>query len=403
MLYVYALILEIIIKYVYLKYSFDNAKLLINKEISKDFSGNIFSNPDSFYLNKANKAIIENSKNIQHFQETLKNYNNYIFHDIFLLNNNKTKFEILPASFNNKIHLFYLVNSEEKYLNDFCSSDLIFKENEKVLKIILLEKNTLAILFSNTNLILYEFSFTFKSTRNLLLNPLENNKCFLDKIEQISPVKDIFKLTQAEYLFMTLNFFGKIDFYNLKDYLFSRYHRYEIIKSIQLGCYDHYYFAEIGLNHRFLLSGYHNRITLIKIGMEINIQKIYFLNNEIVSSLYSLDNYQILLGTNQGNIHLISVENSQLVFDGALSLCNGNNIELIAQEKKDYLICIKCGNKFKLIDLNGKFSEKDFENDKYKEEFILVVIILLISIIIKITKGKIVSFFKNNNDNDEND
>ena len=395
MLYVYVFILELLIKYVYLKYSFDNVKVLINKEISKDFSGNIFPNLDSFYLNKANKGIIDNSKNIQHFPEILKNYNNFIFHDTFIITNNKNDFEVLPASYNNKIHLFFL---EENFLNDFCSNELIFESNEKIIKVLLLEKNTLAILFSNKNLILYELSCTFHTMRNLLIKPLENNNCFLDKIKLISPVKDIFKLTQAKHLFVTLDFHGKIDFYNLKNYLMSRYFKYDIIKSFQLGFHDQYFFAEIGFKHRFLLIGYDDRLTLIKLGNRINIKKIYFLNNENVISLYTLDNYQILMGTNKGNIHLISVEKSKLVFDGVLPICN-DYIEKISQEKFDKTICIKCGNYYKLIDITGKLDEKDFENnDKYKKEFIIVVIIFLFLFFIKITKGKIVSACKNNND-----
>ena len=402
MLYVYVLILilELLIKYVYLKYSFDNVKVLINKEISQDFSGNIFSNPDSFFLHKANKDIIDNSKNIQHFPEILNNYNNFIFYNTFIIKNDKNIYEILPASYNNKIHLFFL---EENFLNDFCSNELIFESNEKIIKILLLEKNTLAILFSNKNLILYELSCTFHTMRNLSLKPLENNNCFLDKIKLISPVKDIFKLTQAKHLFVTLDFHGKIDFYNLKNYFMSRYSKYDVIKSFQLGYYDQYFLAEIGFRHRFFLIGYNDRLCLIKIGSKINIKKIYFLNNENVKSLYTLDNYQILMGTDKGNLHLISVAKSQLNFDGVLPICNNNvNIEKISQEKFDKLICIKCGINFKLIDITGKFDEKDFDSkDKYIKEFLLVFIIFLFLLFIKIIKGKIIHFCKNNNNNEE--
>ena len=395
MLYVYVLILELLNKYVYLKYSFDNVKVLINKEISQDFSGNIFSNPDSFYLHKANKDIIDNSKNIQHFPEILNNYNNFIFHNTFIINNDKNNFEILPASYNNKIHLFFL---EENFLNDFCSNELIFESNEKIIKILLLEKNTLAILFSNKNLILYELSYTFQKIRNLMIKPLENNNCFLDKVKLISPVKDIFKLTQAKHLFVTLDSHGKIDFYNLKNYFMSRYFKYDVVKSFQLGYYDQYFLAEIGFRHRFFLIGYYDRLCLIKIRSRMNIKKIYFLNNENVKSLYTLDNYQILMGTDKGNLHLISVANSQLNFDGVLPICINENIEKISQEKFNKLICIKCGNYYKLIDITGKFDDKDFDSkDQYKKEFLLLFITFLFLLFIKIIKGKIISFCKNNN------
>ena len=212
----FILILEILIKYAYSTYSFDNIKILIKKELPEDFSGNIFSKPDSFYFNKPNKAIIKNDKNIPHFQEIFNNYNNYIFHDSFNISYNKTKFEILPTSFKNKIHLFLLINSE---IYDFCNKELIFEENEKIIKIKKIETNTLGILFSNTNLILYDFSFSYKIKDEIKINQLEENNCFLDKIKEISPVKNFLKLKKAKNIFITLDFFGKINFYNLIDFI----------------------------------------------------------------------------------------------------------------------------------------------------------------------------------------
>ena len=58
------LIMQLLIKYVNLDYSFNNVKVLMKKKLSKNFSGYIFPEQDSFYLNKINKAIIENNKNI---------------------------------------------------------------------------------------------------------------------------------------------------------------------------------------------------------------------------------------------------------------------------------------------------------------------------------------------------
>ena len=173
----------------------------------------------------------------------------------------------------------------------------------------------------------------------------------------------------------------------------SRYQKYENIKQMQLGYYEQYHLQEIGFNQKFLFIGYDNRLSLIKIGKKINIKKIYFLNKEKVKSIYSLNDYQILVGTDKGNLHIMSLQNSELSFEGGINICK-EKIELILQEKINYLICIKCGNYFLLIDLNGKFSEKDFENNKYKE-FILLLILFLIFSFIKISKDKIVYIYKN--------
>ena len=179
----------------------------------------------------------------------------------------------------------------------------------------------------------------------------------------------------------------------------SRYNKYDIIKSLQLGYYDKYYFAEIGLNNRLLIIGHDDKLTLIKIGSKINIKKIYFLNNEFIKSIYTLDSFQILVGTNKGNLHLISLKNFHLNFDGVINICK-ENIEMISQEKNNFLVCIKCGKYFKLIDLSGKYNEKDFENDY----FILLLAVLLSGIIIKFSKDKIKYCFKclSNNNEQEN-
>ena len=398
MIYVYILILELLIKYAYFNYSFDNVKVLINKELSNDFHGNIFSYPDSFFLNKINNQIIDNPKNIQHFPEKLINYDNYIIHEIFPLSYKDNKnLDLLIASNNNIIKLFLLENNQEKYFDEFCNNDLYFDKRETIKKVLYIGK-ILFILFNNKDLVVYKFSY--KTTRNLLMNKDLDNNCFLDILKKISPVKDIIKLSFAKHIFITLDFNGRINLYNLKNYFMSRYNEFDIIKSLQLGYYENYYFAEIGLNHRFLIIGYDDRLTLIRIGSKIKIKKIYYLNNEFVRSLYTLDNYQILLGTNKGNLHLISVINSELNFDGLIHICE-NNIDLIAQEKVNCLICIKCDKHFKLIDLKGKFDEKDFiRNNKYKE-FFWVFTTLVVLTVIKITKEKIKSFFKylfSNND-----
>ena len=130
-------------------------------------------------------------------------------------------------------------------------------------------------------------------------------------------------------------------------------------------------------------------MALIRIGGKTRIKKIYFLNNEIVTSICTLDNYQILLGTNKGDMYLLSIQNSFLNFDAVIHICN-ENINLIAQEKENNLICIKCGNKFKLVDLNGKLNENEFENNTYIE-FIILLFSLLILFVIKILREKISS------------
>ena len=165
----------------------------------------------------------------------------------------------------------------------------------------------------------------------------------------------------------------------------SRYQKFDIIKSFQLGFFDEYFVAEIGSRHRFLISGYENRLVLIRVGGRINIKKIYFFKDEIIKSIYSLDNYQILVGTNKGNLHLISAKNSKLNFDGVINICN-DNVTLISQEKENFLVCIKCGNNFKLIDLKGKFSEEN-EIIQYNE-FIKILIFFLFFVIIKICCNK---------------
>ena len=391
---IYALIIEILIKYVCLNYSFENVKVLINKELPKDFFGNIFSNPDSFYINKAKNEIIENNKNIPHFQQILNNYNNdYIFHDIFKISIENKKTNVLILSKNNGIKIFLLKNNEKNILIDFC--DKFFDKNEKIIKILYLQDNTLAILFSTKDLIIYKISISIsiKTTRNLIEEENSNN-FFLDKIYTITKVKNFVKLSFARHILVTLDFHGKIDFYNLRNNFMSRFRKFEIIKSIQLGFYPEYFFAEIGLKNRYLIIGYDNQIALMRIGGKTRIKKIYFLNKEIVTSIYTLDNYQVLLGTNKGNIHLISEQNSLLNFDGVIHICN-KDVNLIAQEKENYLICIKCGNYYKLIDLNGKFNENEFDNNIYKE-FIILLLSLLILLIIKICNEKISSKIKSN-------
>ena len=151
---------------------------------------------------------------------------------------------------------------------------------------------------------------------------------------------------------------------------------------------NEYYFAEIGLRQRFLIIGYDNRLVLIRVGGRINIKKIYFLKNEKVKSLYSLDNYQILLGTDKGNIYLIEVKNSLLKFEGVIHICNNNDdVKLISQEKINFLICVKCGdNYYKLIDIKGKFNEKQFEIIS-NNEFIFLLIFLLLLLLLILSKN----------------
>ena len=168
----------------------------------------------------------------------------------------------------------------------------------------------------------------------------------------------------------------------------NRYQKFDIIKSLQFGYYNEYYFAEIGLRQRFLIIGYDNRLVLIRVGGRINIKKINFLKNEKVKSLYSLDNYQILLGTDKGNIYLIEVKNSLLKFEGVIHICNNNDdVKLISQEKINFLICIKCGdNYYKLIDIKGKFNEEQFEIIS-NNEFIFLLIFLLVLLLLILSKN----------------
>lgn len=65
------------------------------------------------------------------------------------------------------MHLFLLNNTE---IYDFCNKELFFCKNEKIIKVNNIEKNALAILFSNTNLILYNFSFSYQIKENILIN-----------------------------------------------------------------------------------------------------------------------------------------------------------------------------------------------------------------------------------------
>ena len=378
---IYVILIQLLlIKYVNLGYSFDNVKVISNKKLSNDFFGNIFSHPDIFYLNKINKAIIENNRNIPHFPEILNNYNDYIFHEIFKISDISNNSNALTLSQDNKMKIILL---RDDIPQEFC--DIFFEKNFKIIKILYLEENTFGILFSTQNLIIYQFSF--RKSRNLMIDTqLENNNyCFLDKLYSAFPVKDFFKLSFARHIFITLDFHGKINFFNLKDYFMSRYQKFDIIKLFQLGFFDEYFFAEIGSRHRFLISGYENRLVLIRVGGRINIKKIYFFKDEIIKSIYSLDNYQILVGTNKGNLHLISAKNSKLNFDGVINICN-DNVTLISQEKENFLICIKCGNNFKLIDLKGKFSEEN-EIIQYNE-FIMILIFFLFFVIIKICGNK---------------
>ena len=378
---IYVILIQLLlIKYVNLGYSFDNVKVISNKKLSNDFFGNIFSHPDIFYLNKINKAIIENNRNIPHFPEILNNYSDYIFHEIFKISDISNNSNALTLSQDNKMKIILL---RDDIPQEFC--DIFFEKNFKIMKILYLEDNTFGILFSTQDLIIYQFSF--RKSRNLMIDTqLENNNyCFLDKLYSAFPVKDFFKLSFARHIFITLDFHGKINFFNLKDYFMSRYQKFDIIKSFQLSFFEEYFFAEIGSRHRFLISGYENRLVLIRVGDRISIKKIYFFKDEIIKSIYSLDNYQILVGTNKGNLHLISAKNSKLNFDGVINICN-DNVTLISQEKENFLVCIKCGNNFKLIDLKGKFSEEN-EIIQYNE-FIMILIFFLFFVIIKICCNK---------------
>ena len=387
------LIMQLLIKYVNLDYSFNNVKVLINKKFSRVFSGNIFSNPDSFYFNNINKVIIENNKKIPHFPEIINNYNDYILHEIFKISNLNNKQNVVSLSQDNNLKIILLENDIYK---EICNN--YFEENIKIIKILYLEENTFGILFSNQDLIIYQFSL--KKTRNLVQDSkIENNNfCVFDKIYKISPVKDFFKLSFVRHIFFTLDFHGKVNFFNLRDYFMSRYQKFQNIKSLQFGYYDEYFFAEIGLSHRFLIIGYNNRLILVRIGGRIDIKKIYFLNNEIVKSVYSLDNYQLLVGSDKGNIYLISAVNSQLKFEGMIHICD-DNVSLISQEKGNFLICIKCGyNYFKLIDIKGKFHRNIFEILK-DNEIIWLLIFLIFLLLFILSKNKISHYklYKENN------
>ena len=375
------LIIQLLIKYVNLDYSFNNVNILMTKKLSKNFFGNIFSSPDSFYLNKINKAIIENNKNVPHFHQILNNYNDYIIHEIFKISDLSNNFNVLSLSRDNNMKIILLENNKYK---EICNN--YFEENTKIIKILYLEDNTFGILFSNQDLIIYQISFT--KTRNLYQDyTFENNNfCFFDVIYKIFPVKDFYKLSFANHIFYTLDFHGKINFFNLKNYFMNRYQKFDIIKSLQFGYYNEYFFAEIGLRHRFLIIGYDNRIALIRIGWRVNIKKIYFLKNEKFKSIYSLDNYQILVGTDKGNIYLISVKHSQLKFEGILHVCN-EHVTYMSQEKINFLICIKCGdNYYKLIDLKGKYNGDNFDILS-NNEFILLLIFLLLLLLFILSKN----------------
>ena len=380
------LIMQLLIKYVNLDYSFNNVKVLMKKKLSKNFSGYIFPEQDSFYLNKINKAIIENNKIIPHFSEILNNYNDYIIHEVFKIFELNNNLNVLSLSHDNNMKIILLQNNIYK---EICNN--YFDENIKIIKILYLEENTFGILFSNQDLIIYKLSL--KKTRKLYQDYIldNNNFCFFEKIYKIFPVKDFFKLSFVNHIFYTLDFHGKINFFNLKDYFMNRYQKFDIIKSLQFGYYNEYYFAEIGLRQRFLIIGYDNRLVLIRVGGRINIKKIYFLKNEKVKSLYSLDNYQILLGTDKGNIYLIEVKNSLLKFEGVIHICNNNDdVKLISQEKINFLICIKCGdNYYKLIDIKdikGKFNEEQFEIIS-NNEFIFLLIFLLVLLLLILSKN----------------
>ena len=377
------LIMQLLIKYVNLDYSFNNVKVVMKKKLSKNFSGKIFPEQDSFYLNKINKAIIENNKIIPHFSEILNNYNDYIIHEVFKIFDINNNLNVLSLSHDNNIKIILLENYIYK---EICNN--YFDENIKIIKILYLEENTFGILFSNQDLIIYKLSL--KKTRKLYQDYIldNNNFCFFEKIYKIFPVKDFFKLSFVNHIFYTLDFHGKINFFNLKNYFMNRYQKFDIIKSLQFGYYNEYYFAEIGLRQRFLIIGYDNRLVLIRVGGRINIKKIYFLKTEKVKSLYSLDNYQILLGTDKGNIYLIEVKNSLLKFEGLIHICNNNDdVKLISQEKINFLICIKCGyNYYKLIDIKGKFNEEQFEIIS-NNEFIFLLIFLLVLLLLILSKN----------------
>ena len=366
------------------KYTFQNITILSNNRLTSNHKGIIFPkyNPNTFYLNKENNIILINPKNISHFSKKLNFYKNFKFYE-----QHKEKINIMPSSDNNIMHLYLLENNENEYFDELCKNEIIFDKNQKILKILYIDENIFAILFENKVLKIFELNNTlYQITRNLLIND-DNSNCILNQIMRVNNVKDIYDLTNINK-FMTLDYYGKIDFYNLQNYYMNRFSKYEIIKSLQLGFYENYYFSEIGPYNRFLLVGYNNKMTLIGLS-RIKIIKIYLLNeDEKIKSILTLDNYQVLLGTNKGNIHLISVTKSTLNFDGSINICKNKNIDLMKQEKINKLICIKCGTFFKLIDLNGKFSGDIYDEGKILKEVISLLIGLLILLVIKYFKQK---------------
>ena len=205
------LIMQLLIKYVNLDYSFNNVKVLMKKKLSKNFSGYIFPEQDSFYLNKINKDIIGNNKIIPHFSEILNNYNDYIIHEVFKIFELNNNLNVLSLSHDNNMKIILLQNNIYK---EICNN--YFDENIKIIKILYLEENTFGILFSNQDLIIYKLSL--KKTRKLYQDYIleKNNFCFFEKIYKIFPVKDFFKLSFVNHIFYTLDFHGKINFFNLK-------------------------------------------------------------------------------------------------------------------------------------------------------------------------------------------
>ena len=195
--------MQLLIKYVNLDYSFNNVKVVINKKFSRVFSGNIFSNPDSFFFDKINKVIIENNKKIPHFPEIMNNYNDYILHEIFKISNLNNKQNVVSLSQDNNLKIILLENDIYK---EICNN--FFEENIKIIKILYLEENIFGILFSNHDLIIYQFSL--KKTNNLNQDSIKenNNFCVFDKIYEISPVKDFFKLSFARHIFSYIFYFG---------------------------------------------------------------------------------------------------------------------------------------------------------------------------------------------------
>ena len=120
--------MQLLIKYVNLDYSFNNVKVLINKKFSRVFSGNIFSNPDSFYFNNINKVIIENNKKIPHFPEIINNYNDYILHEIFKISNLNNKQNVVSLSQDNNLKIILLENDIYK---EICNN--YFEKNIKII------------------------------------------------------------------------------------------------------------------------------------------------------------------------------------------------------------------------------------------------------------------------------